>query len=365
MNVGIVAGVVVDNDAISSAVAAQASVLTELTGIDEVTAFSQHFDRPLICPTVNVASSWQLASHPRFRSCDLVIFHWGIYYNEFDALTLLTGDIYPRPVVHFHNCTPRELVHADQHAVIDRSMMQFHHSIALGVPLWAVSEYNRQTLIAWGAADANVKVVPFPIPYPAERSRLPRNDDIIEMISVGRFVPAKGQHVIIDAVSRLPERTKDRVRVRLVGSRRFSDSDYVDKMHDLVGTRRLTRQVLFVDDPPDDELWRLYRSSDVVVIASAHEGLCVPIIEGYAVGCRAIGTTAGNIPNLLVSDDEMVEAGDPDALAAAMTRAIDKGKVIEADPARLEVAHRYSMEQSIEVTRAAIFPAPTRSRTAV
>ena len=91
-----------------------------------------------------------------------------------------------------------------------------------------------------------------------------------------------------------------------------------------------------VDNPSRDELWHLYERSHVVVSPSFHEGLCVPIIEGYLAGCRAIGTDAGNVPFAVQPPDPVVPAGDEDALADAiggMAGAIRRGDDVDRSAA--------------------------------
>jgi glycosyltransferase involved in cell wall biosynthesis len=364
MNIAIVAGVVVENDAISTAVAAQAAVLQEFAGVDSVAVYSAHVNRSLDCESHQVAGPWHLRRHPSFENADIAIFHWGIHYSEFDVLTLLAGGEHPRPIVHFHNVTPIELVPPSQQSTIHRSQIQFHHVLGLGVRVWAVTEYNRQTLLAWGARNADVTVVPFPIPLPTSEPRPRRSSERVEFISVGRFVPAKGQHVIVEAISRLPDRIRRRVRLRLVGSLTFSDADHLAATRALAESLGVDEQISFVDDADDERLWAMYRESDVVISASMHEGLCVPIIEGYAAGCRAIGTDAGNLPNLLVEDDELVPPCDADALAAAIARQVDTGKATDPSPARRAVADRYSARCVAEAMRIEIdstcTPTPSR-----
>src|SRR4051812_9603165 len=124
MRVAIVSGICVADDAISTAMVAQATLCMMLPEVDEVAIFAQHVDRRVGVQTFTVSSSWELVRHPWFRACDVAIFHWGIHYQLFDALALLNVSG-PGPVCHFHNCTPAALVHPDQRAEVERSMAQF------------------------------------------------------------------------------------------------------------------------------------------------------------------------------------------------------------------------------------------------
>ena len=89
---------------------------------------------------------------------------------------------------------------------------------------------------------------------------------------------------------------RDRVRLTIAGNVALSDATYVADVRRRVRETAMDDVVTIVDNPSRDELWHLYERSHVVVSPSFHEGLCVPIIEGYLAGCRAVGTDAGNVP---------------------------------------------------------------------
>jgi glycosyltransferase involved in cell wall biosynthesis len=319
MKVAVVVGVVVRHDAISSAALEQIAILQSLPEVEEVVLFTQGLQAQPLCNSYLLGSPWELLRHPAFRECDVAIFHWGIHFVLFDAITLLDSPQLPAPVVHFHNCTPPSLVEETQREQIVRSIDQLHHMIALGIPLWTYSEFNRRTLIDWGALDGQVAWVTFPIPSPPRRSRRRRDDDI-HLLAVGRLVPAKGVDVLIDALTLLPDPLLEHVWLRIVSSKTFSSDGYRDSLDEKLHSSRplAAKSVEFLASPSDDVLAGVYSETDVVISASFHEGLCVPVIEGYAAGCRAIGTTAGNLPYVVFAPDPVVAPGDPIALAAAI-----------------------------------------------
>jgi glycosyltransferase involved in cell wall biosynthesis len=135
---------------------------------------------------------------------------------------------------------------------------------------------------------------------------------------VGRLVPSKGTDVVLEAVARARSETARPVRLTLVGNPVFSHPDYIAELDAILDREDLRDVVTILADVDDDGLWRCYEEADVVVSASFHEGLCVPVIEGYLAGCRVIGTTAGNLPFIVQPPDVVVEPGDVDALARAI-----------------------------------------------
>jgi glycosyltransferase involved in cell wall biosynthesis len=342
MRVAIVAGIVVAHDAISAAVVGQAQIAATIPGVESVTIFAQYIDRALPCEGRVLTDPWSLTRDPVFVDADLVIFHWGIHYQLFDVVTLLRAEA-RRCVVHFHNCTPRDLVAPGDRELIDKSIAHLQHAIGLGIPFWTFSKFNERTLAEWGVEPARIAFVPFPIDLPSFEDAARKPGVVVEILSVGRRVPAKGTDVLIRAVAQLNDSARASIHVRIAGSQSFSDLGYRETLTDLIEDNHLHEVVEFVDSPTEEELWDLYRTSDIVVSCSFHEGLCVPIIEAYAFGCRAIGTTAGNLEFIVQDPDPRVAPGDPAALAQAIQTLV--GEVL-VNPFRkrshTELVDRYS-----------------------
>jgi glycosyltransferase involved in cell wall biosynthesis len=357
MKVAVVVGVAVQHDAISSAAIQQASMLTGLPGVDEVVLFTQWIGRDAPSTTHVLGDPWALATHPDFRDADVAIFHWGIYYTLFDALTVLSGSRSPQPVVHFHNCTPADLVEPHEREGIVRSKRQIHHAIGLGVPMWTYSEFNRLTLLDWGASPERIAHVTFPISTPTPASR--RRADGIHILTVGRMVPAKGFHVLLEALDLLPTELLDRTSVRVTSSNTFSSEAYATEMR-----RRLrddvkpavSTSIRFDTSPPEAELMRAYQDAHILVSTSYHEGLCVPVIEAYAAGCRVIGTTAGNLPFIVIPPDPVTPVGDPVALAGAIEDLADSMDVVDVEyhQRRRELVESFSLTGAAQTTQCAL-----------
>ena len=72
----------------------------------------------------------------------------------------------------------------------------------------------------------------------------------------------------------------------------------------------------------------------------------MPVIEGYLAGCRAIGTTAGNLPYVVQPPDPVVTPGSVDELVDAIV-AVDaelrSGRSPRRDSTR-ELCRRHSVD---------------------
>jgi glycosyltransferase involved in cell wall biosynthesis len=334
VNVVVVSGICVRDDAISNAVADQLRLLASLEEVCDVRLVTQAIDRPLDAPVHVVHGPWSLLTLPEVRDADLVIFHWGIAYELFDAIVAAPTER-RRVAVHFHNVTPLDLLTGPDREKGAWSLAQASVLSDLDVELWTYSEHNCRTLTDLGVPSDRIHDVPIVIEPPQPVHRRARGP-ISELLTVGRLTPAKGVHVLIEALSLLPPSQLDGLHATLAGNVTLSDAAYVAQLRRLITDSDLAAHVELLDAPSKAELWDRYASADVVVSPSFHEGLCVPIVEGYLAGCRAIGTDRGNLPFVVQPPDPIVPAGDPHALAAAITTITsDEERARSLDPSRV------------------------------
>lgn len=320
MRLVVVTGICVERDAISSAAVRQAELLSSLGGVNSVHLVAQHHDRrpSSNVPQVIEADPWALATSPVVAESDLVIFHWGIRYDLFNALILIAEQ---RPtVVHFHNLTPRHLVEPSDWATIDESLRQIQLPLLTGTPVWTESQHNIDVLHDMGFGPDAVEFMPFPVePLGRAWSRpAAEPDDPIRLLTVGRIVEAKGLHVLIEAIQRVVQSTARALVVTIAGSTGLSSDQYMERIRSQIALNDLESTVRLRLDLDDEKLWREYLSADAVVVPSLHEGLCVPVLEAYHAGCRVIASDAGNLPHIVQPPDAIVPADDPEALAHAI-----------------------------------------------
>lgn len=316
MKIALVTGICVNFDAISGAIVGQAESLSELPGVDDVVIIAQYHDRDCSIRQVTVSDPWALVRHSEIDDADVVVFHWGIKYALFSALPLVAVE--RQTVVHFHNVTPAALVDEDDRENLEESVWQIQLPLMTGTPIWADSDFNIQTLLGWGFDQELVRLMPFPIETPCHEAADKSLDGGVRLLTVGRLVPAKGVDVLIEAMSGVVGELGDDVSLTLIGSASASSDGFVEALESSILDHGLDEVVTILVDADDDEMHREYERAHVLVSPSLHEGLCVPVIEGYRAGCRVVGTDAGNLPFIVQPPDPIVQAGNADALADAI-----------------------------------------------
>lgn len=354
MNVAIVMGICVEHDAISAAAVARADQLAALDWVDEVVIIAQHVGRCLAHRHVIVHDAWSLVTHPDIGRADAVIFHWGIGYALFEALPLIAAE---RPTaVQFHNVTPPHLLSGDSANRMKGSIDQIQLPTLTGVPYWTESQFNIETLLGWGVDPQSIRFMPFPILEPPIPSQPKSVEGEVRLLTVGRLVESKGINVLVDAMAIAREHSPIRLSLTIIGNADQSDLRYSDNVAAAIERHGLSDSVKVLSDVDDEALWGAYRAAHVVVSPSLHEGLCVPVVEGYRAGCRVIGTDAGNLRFIVQPPDPIVPAGEveplADAIVSVVTDIAESG--IEQPPGARTLIEQYGWSSTSAELAAAI-----------
>lgn len=311
--ISLVTGICIDRDAISNVVMTQRATLVD-AGFD-VRVYAQHVDRGIPNDVVCTSDPWTIQLDPHFAASDLVLYHFGIKYELFDSLALA----HPRArrVVHFHNITPPALLDGQAREAARAGLAQ----LALATEadrIWCDSPYNGASLLEYADVDPDrIRIVALGLPVePSVEARPSRGPgDRINLLSVGRFVRAKGLQDLLTAFEAIEPEVRSHVQARFAGSTSHADPAHVEEVERRA--EALGAELLF--DLSDDDLAALYRSSDIFVSPSHHEGFCLPVVEALAAGCRVITTDAGALPDTLGQCGTIVGTGDTAAMAGAIT----------------------------------------------
>ena len=195
---------------------------------------------------------------------------------------------------------------------------------------------------------------------------LPEDHKIV--LFVGRVVPAKGVHTLVEAM-RLVLAREISCSLLVVG--RFSGPpspawlknrqsrplwDEIERLrfgyeeHLARLSEGIEERVRFLGRVPHQELGSYYRLADVFVLPSFNEAFPLVILEAMSCGCPVIATDVGGIPEMLVHGETglVVGPGDPEALAEAMVDVLkDSARAEEMGNAGLErVAQAFTWASS-------------------
>ncbi|MCZ7551712.1 MAG: hypothetical protein B6D39_09125 [Anaerolineae bacterium UTCFX2] len=141
------------------------------------------------------------------------------------------------------------------------------------------------------------------------------------LLYTGRIERAKGVLLLVEALALLVSRGED-LRLDLVGWPEKGDP-ILDELAALASARGVGERVTYHGYRPlGPELFQFYRQADLYVLASISnfEGFPRTIWEALAHSLPVVATRVGSIPDYLTGAAELVDPGDPPALAEGILR---------------------------------------------
>jgi glycosyltransferase involved in cell wall biosynthesis len=231
---------------------------------------------------------------------DAVLHHYSIGSPALDAFLASPA----RKIMVYHNITPAEFFRGFDD---DVAVRLGHARDALGSVLshveavWAASAFNAAELERLGGR--NVRV--FPLRFDPSRLDAEPDPEVLKRFSVklttilfvGRVAPNKRIEKLIEAFWYYRKALNPFSRLVLVGSER-SCPKYFAMLRMYVADLGLSN-VCFEGFASPAGLPAYYRSADVFVSASDHEGYCLPLLEAMHMGVPVIAQAVGGVPEAL------------------------------------------------------------------
>jgi len=161
-------------------------------------------------------------------------------------------------------------------------------------------------------------------------------NDIPVIVGVGRFIEQKQFSVLLAAFERLTHQAE--ARLVLVG-----DGPLREKLTALAVELNIEDRVDFLGFASNP--YKYMRRAQLLAISSRYEGFGVVVVEALTCGTPVVATDCPGGPSDILNDGEygeLVDVGDPQGLADAMTRTLEN----PSDPDRLvERAHHYRVDK--------------------
>ncbi len=309
--VSIISGICVEFDAISASVRDDA-IAFDLTHNFAVKVFTYRNEYPEVDAVV-VNGLSDIIFHPFFIDSDLIIYHFGVYCDLFNAIFIGNGRA-PQ-VVRYHNITAKQWLPKRDWVTIDRSLEQMHN-MAIATRVWPVSDTNRTDLLETEiVAPEKIEVIPLIVGHGRRLGRMADKPcDALNLVFLGRFVQSKGLLDLIPVMARLRRELERPVSLRLLGSLRFSHDDYIDKLRRAILDANLDDCITVVGEVTDAQMAVEFSRAHILMLPSYHEGFCKPVIEAMQFGCVPVMYDSGNLRYVARGYAATAPAGDVDAL---------------------------------------------------
>ena len=261
-------------------------------------------------------------------------------------------------VVIYHNITPARFwePYSPQTAAVIREGLDEAIGLAKRAEhAIADSEFNKKDLIAMGYT-CDIDVVPILLDIDSYGTRPTekivkslKKGGFTNLLYTGRMAPNKKVEDCITAFYYYKKYINDKSRLILVVSRSTEDV-YFRK---LVKYAQLLdiEDVVFTGHVPFEDMLAYYKSADVYLSMSEHEGFCVPLVEAMYFSVPIVAYASCAVPETLGGCGILLEKKDPMTVAEAINVAAADRKIrtemIEAEKKRLEELSPARVEKSL------------------
>jgi glycosyltransferase involved in cell wall biosynthesis len=278
--------------------------------------------RRLISPDTS-GSAWEFLS-----TADLVIAEYSQFYSLLALLPLLDRRK-TRVIFDYHGVTPPGFFSGSQREALEQARQArgwvwcadrvVSHSRFMAEDLRAATSFPAQRIEV--------------LPHPVDRSRFcpgtPGRDlrqtlglgDATILLFVGRLATNKRLPVLVQALAGLRDLMPPAHAV-LAGDSGDVYGREVQNCRDLAAERGVADRLHFLDHVNETELVDAYRSADVFVMPSIHEGFCIPVIEAMACGVPVIAARATALPETVGSAGLTFRPDDANDLEQQLRRVL-------------------------------------------
>lgn len=192
------------------------------------------------------------------------------------------------------------------------------------------SSATRDSCLEAGLEKEKLDIIPFGVDTEFFRPlETPKKEDMFQILSVGYLIERKGFEYLIKAMNDVLKKYEN-VQLTIVGS-----GPLEKKLNNLIKKLKLQNNIKIIKNISDDELLRLYNSSDIFVLPSIvdsqgnTEGLGVVLLEAMACKLPVIGSNIGGIPDIIQDGETglLVTEKDISGLSRAILNIIENEKL--------------------------------------
>ena len=198
----------------------------------------------------------------------------------------------------------------------------------------AVSAFNKQDLINMGYK-CDIDILPVIIPMsdydkkPDKGVMKEYSDGYTNILFTGRVAPNKKHEDLIASFYYYNRLYNKKSRLILAGSFREDDPYYI-RLTEYTKKLGLGDAVVFTGHIKFDRILAYYRTADVFLCMSEHEGFCVPLVEAMKFQIPVIACANAAIPETLGGSGMLIDDKDPVYVAACIDRMV-RDKALRAD----------------------------------
>ena len=191
--------------------------------------------------------------------------------------------------------------------------------------------------------ELDIKVIPNGIDtnkfYPAKTTLIKP----IKLLTVCRLIKRKRIELLIEAILSVKSSGLD-VELNIVG-----DGNLMSELKSLTQKLGIANQVNFFGRIESEQMPDIYRSNNIFVMASQHEGMSNAMLEALACGLPIITTRCEGVEELIDKNGIIVEQADSKSISEAIKKlAADNQQLNQMSLAAVEKAKEYSWDSAAQ-----------------
>ncbi|MBI4234828.1 glycosyltransferase [Candidatus Peregrinibacteria bacterium] len=288
---------------------------------------------------------------------NLILFHASIGGEVFDFVKNLPD----KKIMIYHNMTPPEFLagYNDHLAnLLTSGPMKIKEILPYISYVVGDSDFNRRDIVDMGFDETKTDVLPIFVdfqkydrPLNVNLQRDLKANGMKNILFVGRFVPNKCHEDLIKAFYIYHRHFNKKSRLILIGNSDGMENYYL-RLRKLVKMLEIEPFVVFGEHVDFDDLATYYKSADLFLSMSEHEGFLVPVLECFHLGIPFLAYKGGAVSETMGGGGVLFEKKDFGELAKMMHQIIIdeafKKEIVGRQRDRVHNFHRGHVEKKLE-----------------
>jgi glycosyltransferase involved in cell wall biosynthesis len=309
----------------------EADVRVFLESDDKLTPFLRPFSRRLNANKPD-ADAWRYLS-----TADLIFAEYSQWFELMHWLPLLAGEK-SRVVFDYHGVTPVSLWGSHNRGDIEKGARQRGLVWCCDAAIAHSRSSYRELRKATHFPAKYVWRVGYPIdpqlfstgkPFLDWRDRLGLGSARL-LLYVGRVARNKRVSILAQALARLKDLVPE-IHCLVIGDFKDAYAQEADQCQNQAVALGVADRIHLLGQVSDEELRDAYRSADLFVMPSAHEGFCIPVIEAMACGLPVVAARATALPETVASAGLTFIPENVDDLVRQVRRVLDTERGRQGD----------------------------------
>jgi glycosyltransferase involved in cell wall biosynthesis len=261
-------------------------------------------------------------------TADLIFVDYSQYYESLDWLPLLAGGK-ARIILDYHGVTPPQLWGSCNREGIEKGVRQRGLVWCADAALVHSRFAEKELRAATGFPENWIHRLGHPVDLERFSPGSPRFDwrqrlglgPVKLLLFVGRMAQNKRVPILIDALALMKE-NRPAVHTIVVGDSSDAYAVETHRCRQRAADLGVSERVHFVGHLCDEDLLEAYRSADIFVMPSIHEGFCIPVLEAMACGVPVVAARAAALPETIGSAGLTFIPDDAHDLARVVLRVL-------------------------------------------